>query len=244
MRSALPDRVQDRSRRKGLSGAFEASLVRLSSRQIAVADASQLVSRKPEINLSYTPREARHFYWHCSTAATLLDSLELNTATRVHLNNAVRMATLNAAGKSGIRLASASASALLTVASGKQGPKGLIREHVVPVSVIVRQVEEAWSSRVQYAWRELVPGLKDEDLENWKVVDSDYFLDSVAPFSAVIATLVRDRTLLAWVTSEDNARLRESGLGKSMPDYLPDNPRARYQACKIELVDLPLKAAT
>ena len=194
--------------------------------------------------MSYTLREARYFYWHCSTAAILLDSLELNTATRVHLNNAVRMATLNAAGKSGIRLASASASALLTGTSGKQSPKGLIREHVVPVSVISGQVVDAWSSRVQYAWRELVPSLKDEDLKNWKVVNSDYFLDSTAPFSAVIATFVRDRTLLAWVTSEDNTRLREGGLSKSMPDYLPDDPRARYQVCEIELIDLPLKAAT
>jgi len=189
-------------------------------------------------NLHYTPQEARHFYWHCSTAATLLETLELNTATRVHVGNAVRMATLNAAGKNGIRLASASAASVLASSPAGKNPKGLIREHVVPVSVILAQVMEAWSSRVKYTWRELAPNLQDEDLENWNVMGSDYFLDSAAPFSAVIARLVRDRTLLAWVTADDNARLRESGYGKSMPDHLPYDPRARYQACNIELVEL------
>ena len=59
--------------------------------------------------MTYTHKEAGYFYWHCTTAALILSTIELNTATRVHVANAVRMATLNAAGKRGIRYASKAA---------------------------------------------------------------------------------------------------------------------------------------
>ena len=192
---------------------------------------------KQEIDLTYTDREAHHFYWHCCTTAILLDNLPQNTATQAHVNNAVRMATLNAKGKNGISLASASASALLAERQGKK-TEGLIREHVVPVSVIVAQVKVAWSSGAKRTWRELIPHLKPHDLDNWAVVDTDLFLDSAPPFSAVVAALVRENTVLAWVTPEDNVRLSERGLRKSMPKHLPFSPHARYEACEIELVDL------
>ena len=194
--------------------------------------------------MTYTPREARHFYWHCMTAATLLEVLERNTATNVHLNNAVRMATLNAVGRRGISLASPSAAAKIASSTGPGRFKGLLREHVVPVSVISMRVEKAWTSHERPTWRELVPWLKDEDFQHWAVVDSDYFLDTQAPLSAVVAAIVRQSTHLAWVTSADNSELRSRGLTKCMPESSDDDPHARYTACGIKLVDLRSQPAT
>lgn len=196
--------------------------------------------------MTYTPKEARYFYWHCMTAATILEVLEVierNAATNVHLNNAVRMATLNAVGRRGISLASPSAAAKIATSTGTGRFKGLLREHVVPVSVISMRVRKAWSSRERPTWRELA-WLKDEDLQHWAVVDSDYFLDAEAPLSAVVADIVRQSTLLAWVTSADNSELRSRGLTKRMPEGSDDDPHARYTACDIKLVDLRLQPAT
>ena len=188
--------------------------------------------------MHYTKTESRYFYWHCRAAAQVLQNLELNTATRVHVHNAIRMATLNAVGKNGIRLASKDAFSQLERGVGKPSTKGLTREHVVPVSVIARYVESAWASGTTYAWRELLQFLHQDDFDNWEVIDSDAFQDSAAPFSAVIAAQVRRNSLLAWVTAGDNARLRDSGLGKSMPESMPGNSRGRYIACGIDLVDI------
>lgn len=94
--------------------------------------------------MHYTKVESGYFYWHCRAAAQLLENLPLNTATRVHVHNAIRMATLNAVGKNGIRLASKDAAAQLDRNVGKAKTKGLLREHVVPVSVIAAEVESAW----------------------------------------------------------------------------------------------------
>ena len=101
--------------------------------------------------MRYTKTESRYCYWHCRAAAQVLENLELNTATRVHVHNAIRMATLNAVGKDGIRLASKDAFSQLGRTAGKPETKGLIREHVVPVSVIAGEVESAWASGMIYA---------------------------------------------------------------------------------------------
>jgi hypothetical protein len=115
---------------------------------------------------------------------------------------------------------------------------------VIPVSVISTRVVATWRSHERFSWRELVPWLKDEDFQHWKVIDSDYFLDADAPLSAVVAALVRQSTLLAWVTSADNDELRSRGLAKVMPEGIDDDPHARYSACGIKLVELRTEAAT
>lgn len=191
--------------------------------------------------MSYTEAEADYFFWHCACAALVLEKLVLNTATRVHLNNAIRMATLNAVGKNGIRLASPSAAEQISLTT-RAPTAGLVREHVVPVSVIAGEVEAIFKAGTLYAWRELVPFLRQEDLVQWEVIDSDDFLDSAAPLSAVIASIVRERSLLAWVTKRDEAILRKAGYAKAMPSHLPDDPRGRYTACGIELVDIEVRS--
>lgn len=188
--------------------------------------------------MTATKSEARHFHWHCRTAAELLDRLEFNTATGAHIGRALRMATLTAVGKAGIHFASRGAH-LRKGESGKDWPAlGLIREHVVPVSVVLHKVRDAHASKAPITWRELVPHLAQEDLHHWEVIDSDHFLDTLAPFSAIVATIVRQSTVLAWITGEDNALLRRHGLTKTMPANHDGDALARYKACAIELVRL------
>lgn len=194
--------------------------------------------------MSYSASEAKHFHWHCVTAAKLLEELTLNTATRVHVNNAIRMATLTAIGKNGIRHATRSAADRRANSLTKSGAAGLIKEHVVPISVISSRVINAKNAETPVTWRDLVADLTQQDLDHWQVIDSDSFLDSRAPLSAIIASMVRNLAVLAWVTPEENALLRESGLGKRMPDNGDESVFSRYTACKIEWVDLNAQPAT
>ncbi|WP_166213138.1 hypothetical protein [Cognatiluteimonas telluris] len=196
-----------------------------------------------ESDLTYTQKEANYFYWHCCTAALLLSQIDLNTATRVHVGNAVRMATLNAVGKKGVRASKAAHEE--REAAGKEWSKlGLIREHAFPISVLLDKVLEAHKKGDIYTWRELKPYLKDEDFVHWNVLDSDTCLDSRAPLSAVIAALVRRFTVLAWITKSEDMSLKDKGLTKSMPANYGDDLLARYTICKIDLVDLNAPATT
>ena len=188
--------------------------------------------------MSYNETEARYFYWHCLTAAKVLSELGLNTATRVHLNNAIRMATLNAVGKNGIVYASSTAFDHISKQTGANRTRGLIREHVVPISEISKRIVEAWRSNHSPTWRELTQLLTNADFKNWSVIDSDDFLDSDAPLSAIAAAIIRQRTALAWVTSTDNALLRARGLGKSMPKGCENEVFSRYTECQIKVVKL------
>jgi hypothetical protein len=193
--------------------------------------------------LTYTQKEANYFYWHCCTAALLLSEIELNTATRVHVANAVRMATLNAVGKNGVRASKTAHEK--REAEGKEWSKlGLIREHAFPISVLLDKVMEAHENDESYTWRELKPRLKDEDFVHWSVLDSDTCLDSRAPLSAVIAALVRRFTVLAWITKSENASLKDKGLTKAMPANYGDDLLARYTMCNIDLVDLNAAVTT
>lgn len=188
--------------------------------------------------MGYTKSEAKHFYWHCVTAALLIEKLEHNTATLAHIGRAIRMATITARGKNGVQYASRNAFKIKAGSSGDWSTLGLIREHAVPVSVITERILGVHSSGVRYSWRELAHQLAQDDLERWDVVDSDYVLDQAAPFSATIAAIVRQCTALAWITPEEDDLLRLKGLVKTMPPGCEDEVLARYKACDIELVPL------
>lgn len=189
--------------------------------------------------MKYTKTEANYFYWHCKTAALLIEQLEQkNAATCSHIQRAVRMATETAVGKGGVQYASLSAHRQKPDSKKHWSGLGLTREHVVPVSVIANKVMHAHESGTKYAWADLVDGLTQEDLQNWNVVDSDHFLCQPAPFSAVIATIVRKWAVLAWITRDEDRELKKKGLTKSMPRDCENDELARYKACKIELVSL------
>ncbi|WP_155953102.1 hypothetical protein [Pseudoxanthomonas suwonensis] len=189
--------------------------------------------------MSYTSQEAFYFYWHCTTAALLIEKLEHNTATNSHIRHAIRMASETARGKLGVQYASRDALARKPVDSSRWSGLDLVREHVVPVSVISKRVMDAHGDRLTYTWRELLGHLTQEDMNNWQILDSDYFLDRSADFSAVVAAIVRQWTVLAWVTKEEDKRLRKAGLTKSMPIGSEGKEQlSRYKACGIELVSI------
>ncbi len=195
--------------------------------------------------MKYTRKEAEYFYWHCTIAALLIEILtERNRATLSHIQRAIRMASETAVGKAGVQYASEMAYKQKPATKKHWSGLGLTREHVVPVTVIVKKVMDAHDSNTAFSWRDLVRDrLTQDDLQHWKVVDSDYFLDSAAPLSAVIANVVRRYAILAWITKDEDRRLKNEGLTKSMPPSFGEDDLARYKACKISIVPLHATAA-
>lgn len=189
--------------------------------------------------MKYTQTEANHFYWHCKTAALLIEQLEeRNAATCSHIQHAIRRASETAVGKAGVQYASRNAYHQKPPSKKDWSGLGFIKEHAVPVSVIVKKVLDAHVSGVEYSWRERIQGLTQDDLQNWAVIDSDYFHDQVAPFSATIATIVRRYAVFAWITKDEDQKLKAERLTKSMPPGHEDDKLARYKFCEIELVSL------
>jgi hypothetical protein len=188
--------------------------------------------------MKYTEDEANYFYWHCTTAALLIEQLEKNTATCSHIQRAVRMASETAVGKNGVQYASHEAYQQKLASKKNWSGLGLTREHVVPVSVITKKVLVAHESGIVYSWRELIGSLTQDDLRNWMVIDSDYFLGKAAPLSAVIASVIRRSAIFAWITKDDDKELRKKGVTKTMPPNQEDNELARYTFCGIKLVSL------
>ena len=181
--------------------------------------------------------EDTNFYWHCHVAALLLESLpQQNAATRAHTRNAIRMATLTAIGKKGIHYATKAAYEKKENSGKNWDQIGLKCEHIFPVSLIHKKVLSEASNGHATSWAELLGSLTQSDIANWNVPSTK---SDAAPLSARIAKVVREHSVLAWVTDEDDILLSKKGLSKSMPDnYQGDNLHARYQACGIELIKL------
>ncbi len=187
--------------------------------------------------MSTTPSENKNFYWHCQVAALLLQSFpRQNAATRAHARNAIRMATLAATGKYGIPYATKGAHEKRAISARNWHELGLIREHVFPVSQVYDKVVSETSSRYAPSWAEISGSLTQDDMANWNVPAAT---SEPAPLSARIARIVRDHSVLAWITHEEDALLRKNGLGKAMPaNYQGDDLHARYHVCGIELIKL------
>ncbi len=191
--------------------------------------------------MTYTQEEANYFYWHCRIAALLIEQFaDSNTATDSHVHRAVRMATETAVGKRGVRFASQRAKEIMGSNNGAKPGQGLVREHAVPVSVITRQIRDAYASNEVHTWGALMGALTEEDLKNWGVVCSSSTLSQDAPFSAVIARIVRESTVLAWITLEEERELRKRGLVKAMPPGYDGDVLARYKFCRIDVMPLDL----
>jgi hypothetical protein len=170
--------------------------------------------------MTATPTEAQHFLWHCAVAAMLIDTLPANAATSSHSRNAIRLATVTAVGKNGVLHASKDAKAI-KASSGKAWDKsGLVKEHVIPVSLIHERVVEALKRTPAG------PGAQS-------------FPDN--PRARQVAKIVEELTLLAWISKDEEARLRDKtrDAGKSLHKRMPtgwdgQEKFARYIACEIE----------
>jgi hypothetical protein len=88
---------------------------------------------------------------------------------------------------------------------------------------------------VRVRWQELLGTLTKSDPSYWNYEDQD----DLAPLSAKIAKTVRENTVIAWATPEDDAKLKRRGLSKKMPaDYAEGDLHARYRACGLELIPI------
>jgi len=193
--------------------------------------------------MSATKAEGTNFFWHCLMAAKVLDEMPQNTVTRSYVLRAVRMASVCVRGRRGVQFASAGATAERVNRGLDWDRLGLIKEHVVPVSVICKLV------RQELGRPHPIPGTEDSlcatgSARNLTAAESDLFREH--PRAEQVARIVNAWTLLAWITPEedrqfdDKARHGGMSLRSRMPSSWTVNSDklARYQACGIALAEI------
>lgn len=190
------------------------------------------------ISTAAKPGELRNFFWHCHVAAKLIDELPVNPATRAHVGHAIRKATVCWDGRDGVGFASTAALKEQRVAGVHWDRCGLIREHVIPVAVVTRLLRTAL---------EATRGCESPSLQLSADDHAGFPSDVIAQFKDnprawQVARLVRQWTLQAWITPNDEERLRDHdkngcNLTQSMPPYwTPEQSRfARYDHCGLRL---------
>lgn len=205
--------------------------------QEAKPGSQQLNMEAPDL-MTATASENVNFFWHCQAAEVLIRSFmpHLNASVSSNIRHAVRMATLCAAGKNGIQYATEAALAQKNASALDWHKLGLIREHAVPISLIhdevIGQARQYFTKAVK--WSEITKKLNQYDHQNWRIPANT---QQPAPLSAVIAAVIRERTVLVWATKADDNALNTQGLKKTMPPgKTAATPLARYDACGIKTV--------
>lgn len=193
-----------------------------------------------DIAKGLTQPEIEQFFWNCLVAAKIVDDVPRNTATKACALYAVRKATICYAGKNGVQFASASAIAK-KASSGKHWQQsGLIKEHVIPVSIIrERVVGELDATRADAAPTQLL--LSGDETQGLTPATVALFQKHSRAW--LVGRIVRDLTILAWITPEeermfdDKAKHGGISLRKRMPiGWTVDHGNlARYASCGIHL---------
>ena len=187
-----------------------------------------------------TPTETTNFFWHCLMAAKVMDELPENTATKSHAVHAVRMATLCAAGKDGVQYASGAALKIREAQGTHWEQCGLIKEHVVPVSLVRQRVH----SELKAAGDQATPSPLVLSVEDTQGLSPEVILlFQRHPRAWTVARIIREWTHLAWITKvederfDDKARHGGISLRKRMPKGWTEGMGrlARYDACEIVL---------
>ncbi len=185
--------------------------------------------------------EQINFFWHCRIATMLHDELPLTTVRNAVFVEAVRMATHCHLGANGVQYASQAAiDAAGPAPTRKWSGKDLTKEHVVPVAVIAGFVREALDQP---------PPVNGSDLSG--LDEAAYPTEVTRLFREQsrawqMARVVRDWTLMAWITREENDRFSDKARhsGKSIAARMPsgwtrDHCRfKRYTDCDIHLLPL------
>jgi len=190
-----------------------------------------------ETELRATATEITNFFWHCRVATGLIDELPSNTVTRSHSLHAVRKATLCIAGRDGVAYTSDAARTRKIFANKPWEKCGLVKEHVVPVSVIHDRVRKELEHSNPAALRPLT----DEEARAFTPQVADLFRQY--PRAWMAGRIIQEWTLLAWITQKEEKefddKTKHGGISirKRMPsDWNDDGDRfARYRACDIEV---------
>lgn len=183
--------------------------------------------------------QPEYFHWHCEVAALLLSALPGNAATKHHVRNALRMATLAAAGPNGVRFASVKAQQQQAARGLPWDKCDLIREHVVPIGEMYDQMLLSLGSPAFTTAPGKEPTLIQSTQRRTKLRAGENVHLLSSPRAWQIAAIVRQWSLMAYVTREEDALLRANKLHSRMPeDWDGKDKFARYIACGIRWVSL------
>ena len=180
---------------------------------------------------------AHGLYWHCEVAAMVINQLPTNPYTKQHVREAIRHATNSVFVAP--RFASRAAKPAIEETSDR---KGLVREHVIPVSTIIGKVLER--TRPILHIKDGNPRfLPIEESVQWRLSKAERNSEKAIAMGNIraweIADLVKKWTVIAWVTKSEDERLRKHKLHNRMPSgWDGENLLARYQACGIECLEI------
>ena len=187
------------------------------------------------------PTETTNFFWHCLVAAKLIDEIPNKTAAKSHSLRAVRMATVCAAGKNGVQYASDDARKRREDIGKHWEQCGLVKEHVVPVSLIYALVHSKLTATCGTADTTTPHVLSDQVTQG--LTPEVIALFQQHPRAWLVGRIVREWTLLAWITELENKRFDDKSLHggisirKRMPKgWTEEQDRfTRYADCDIAL---------
>ena len=188
--------------------------------------------------MTATASEAKNFYWHCQVAATVA-KLHKNPATKANLRHALRLATLTVAGKNGIYLASRKAYSEKHLCGMDWSACGLVKEHVIPISLLYGLVRRELDNPAPRRWENYLDVPVDQNRALWNIPLDWANTSEAVPDALLIAKVIKESTILAWIHQEDDMKLRTGGYAKRMPeDWDGQDPLARYRAAGIEVLEL------
>ena len=187
------------------------------------------------------PTEITNFFWHCEVAARMTDEFEDGTVTKSYQLRAVRMATDCCAGRRGVQYASDKARAKRESRGKPWEKSGLIKEHVIPVGVVRGLVDTELRGTIVRAGT--VAPLILSELETQGLTPKVVDLFQNHPRAWTVARIIRNWTVHAWITEEEDKRFDDTALhdGISIRKRMPKGWNtgldrfARYQACGIEI---------
>jgi hypothetical protein len=193
---------------------------------------------EPEMRAN--PSEITNFFWHCLVAARMTDEFKDTTVTKSYRLHAVRKATDCWAGRNGVQYASDAAIAE-NARSGHWEGCGLTKEHVIPVSVVRKLVHEGLTAPI--ASEGAVEPLILSDDETQGLTPEVVALFHQHPRAWVVARIIRNWTLHAWITVKEDERFDDKSKhdGISIRQRMPKGWKigqdrfARYHACGIKV---------
>lgn len=189
--------------------------------------------------------ESTNLFWHCFIIAKLHDEVPEGAARNSNIQHAIRKATECAVGANGVQYASEAALEVLD-----RGPRNdlerLIKEHVVPVSVIATLVREVLDGE-----ESCLESRQGRELTSMSFPTSVESLFRENPRAWGVAQVVADWSIMAWITKAENNRFSDKELhaGGSIAKCMPagwsraQSKFARYEKCEIKLVLLHEQAS-
>jgi hypothetical protein len=189
-----------------------------------------------------SPSELANFYWYCAAATQLIEQLPGNAATRSVIRHAVRNATKALTGGNGVPYASEAALRLRADNGDSWKGCGLVQEHAIPVGHIHNELVASLASPP--SGTTLAEARQRLDSEMAAIPFKPGAIEDFPrnPHIAIVVNIIRASTTMAWLTKEEDERLKKrlSDGSRSLNQRMPPgwdgrDPLARYSFCEIEV---------